>query len=169
MTVEAVRADRAHNAGASARALLVAYRIAVASSRASVVPRFVTAPLRLAFRVVSKTVFGVDLPLGTRVGPGLALPHPQGIVVHEAAILGAGCTLRHNVTIGVRRTGESVPGVPVIGDGVDVGAGAQILGGVTIGADATIGAGAIVLCDVPSGSIAVGNPARVLAAARAER
>jgi serine O-acetyltransferase len=46
---------------------------------------------------------------------------------------------------------------------VDIGAGAKILGPVHIGAHARIGANAVVLSDVPSGSVATGIPARVLA------
>ena len=51
---------------------------------------------------------------------------------------------------------------PILGDRVQVGAGAVILGAVRIGDDAIIGANAVVLQDVPAGAVAVGNPARVL-------
>ena len=54
-----------------------------------------------------------------------------------------------------------MPGAPVIGNGVDIGAGAKILGPVHIGAGAVIGANAVVLCDVPAGALAVGIPARI--------
>jgi len=50
----------------------------------------------------------------------------------------------------------------VIGNRVDVGAGAKILGSICIGDDVAIGANAVVLTDVPPHSIAVGIPARVL-------
>ena len=55
-----------------------------------------------------------------------------------------------------------MPGCPVLGGHVDVGAGAKILGGVTIGDHAKIGANAVVLDDVPSGATAVGVPARIV-------
>jgi UDP-2-acetamido-3-amino-2,3-dideoxy-glucuronate N-acetyltransferase len=48
-----------------------------------------------------------------------------------------------------------------------IGSGAVILGGVRIGAGALIGAGAVVTRDVQPGETVVGNPARVLTAARA--
>jgi acetyltransferase-like isoleucine patch superfamily enzyme len=51
-----------------------------------------------------------------------------------------------------------------IGDGAWLGAGAKILDGVTIGDHAVIGAGAVVREDVPASAIAVGVPARVVAA-----
>lgn len=49
-----------------------------------------------------------------------------------------------------------------IGRRVFVGARAVILPGVTIGDDAVIGAGSVVTRDVPAGTLAAGNPARVL-------
>jgi serine O-acetyltransferase len=52
--------------------------------------------------------------------------------------------------------------VPALGNRVNVGAGAKVLGAVTIGDDAAIGANAVVLDDVPAGATAVGIPARVV-------
>lgn len=49
-----------------------------------------------------------------------------------------------------------------IGNNVFVGAGTIILPGVTIGDNVVIGAGSIVSKDIPEGSVAAGNPARVL-------
>jgi serine acetyltransferase len=45
---------------------------------------------------------------------------------------------------------------------VDIGANAIIIGPITIGNDVMIGAGAVVLKDVPSNSIVVGNPGRII-------
>jgi serine O-acetyltransferase len=50
----------------------------------------------------------------------------------------------------------------VIGNRVDIGTGAKILGTITIGDDVAIGANAVVLKDVPANSIAVGVPAKIL-------
>ena len=49
----------------------------------------------------------------------------------------------------------------VVERGASIGSGAVILGGVRIGADALVGAAAVVTRDVPRGTTAVGNPARV--------
>ena len=49
-----------------------------------------------------------------------------------------------------------------IGKGVWIGANTLILPGVTIGDDCVIGGGSVVTRDIPSGSIAVGSPARVI-------
>ena len=105
------------------------------------------------------TIAGADIPWVSNIGGGLALPHPNGIVVHPDAVIGPNCCFFQQVTVG---SGGMIPGVPTIGGQVDIGAGARVLGGVKIGNYARIGANAVVLCDVPEGCTAVGVPARVL-------
>ncbi len=105
-----------------------------------------------------------EIDLGARIGGGLLLPHPNGIVVHPDAVIGPNCLVFQQVTIGMREGGE---GVPVIGAGVDIGAGAKILGEVQVGARARIGANTVVIADVPAGCVAVGVPARILPPRRA--
>lgn len=105
-------------------------------------------------------VTGADIPLGSRIGGGLLLPHPNGVVVHPDARIGPNCLLMQQVTLGV--SGGASPGVPTLAGHVDIGAGAKVLGGVTLGAHAVVGANAVVLCDVPAGATAVGIPARIV-------
>jgi len=102
-------------------------------------------------------VSGADVPLSSRLGGGLVLPHPNGVVIHPGASIGPNCMIFQQVTLGSSRGG-----VPTLGGHVDVGAGAKILGGVRIGHHARIGANAVVLCDVPDGATAVGVPAVVV-------
>jgi len=103
-------------------------------------------------------VAGADIPLNTeRIGGGLLIPHPQGVVIHPEVEIGPNCLLLQQVTLG---TGPK-PGVPKLGGHVDVGAGAKILGGVVIGDHAVIGANAVVISDVPAHALAVGVPAVV--------
>lgn len=110
------------------------------------------------FRLV-ETVVGVSLPKAAQIGPGLRIWHFGGIFLHPDCVIGANCTLRQGVTIGNR---EADGPVPVLGDDVDVGAYAQLLGGIRIGHGCKIGALAVVLCDVPDGATAVGAPARII-------
>jgi len=67
--------------------------------------------------------------------------------------------IRNGVTIGLKRTREA--GAPIIGNRVDIGAGAKILGAIRIGDDVAIGANAVVLQDIPANSLAVGVPAKI--------
>lgn len=120
--------------------------------------RLMTSVYWLLFRTV-ETLLGVSLPKTAVIGPGLRIWHFGNIFIHPDARIGANCTLRQGVTIGNRFEGG---GVPVIGDNVELGAYAQVLGNVRIGNDCRIGAMSLVLCDVPDGCTAVGVPARVI-------
>jgi serine O-acetyltransferase len=100
-------------------------------------------------------ISGADIPLNARIGGGLLIPHPNGIVIHPLASIGPNCLLFQQVTIGA-----AGGGIPTIGGHVDVGAGAKILGSVTIGDHARIGANAVVLTDVAESVTMVGIPAR---------
>ncbi len=125
-------------------------------------PAYLRRPLSLLYKFLKIAVqiaAGIDLPCETRVGRRLRIEHFGGIVISGDTVIGDDVTLRHGVTLGLRRTG--VAGAPVIGDRVDIGTGAKILGPVRIGAGAVIGANAVVLCDVPAGALAVGVPARI--------
>nr|WP_305889040.1 hypothetical protein [Parvularcula maris] len=103
-------------------------------------------------------VSGADIPIGTEIGGGLRLPHPNGIVVHPKARIGINCMIMQGVTIGT----NVGPGSPMIGAGCDIGPGARVLGAITIGDRAMIGANAVVLKDMPPGSLAVGVPAKII-------
>lgn len=110
------------------------------------------------FRIV-ETATGISLPKSCAIGGGLRIWHFGGVFINGAAVIGKNCTLRHGVTIGNRHEGGASP---VLGDDVELGAGAQILGGVHIGSHCRIGAMSLVLTDMPPGATAVGVPARVL-------
>lgn len=116
-------------------------------------------PLLAFYVLLVHWLLGIELDYKTLVGPGLTLQHGVGLVVHQRAVMGAGCTLRNGVTIGERPPRE---GVPVLGDGVDVGVNAVILGPVAIGNGAVIGAGSVVIQSVDAGSVMAGNPARLI-------
>lgn len=125
-------------------------------------PALLRKPLSLLYKFMKIAVqifSGIDLPCEATVGRRLVIEHFGGIIISGDSVIGDDVTLRHGVTLGLRRTG--VAGAPVIGDGVDIGAGAKILGPVRIGNGAVIGANAVVLCDVPAGALAVGIPARI--------
>ena len=99
-----------------------------------------------------------DIAPEAKLGKNLMLPHPNGVVIHEDAVVGDDCMIMQQVTIGMIGDGE----VPIVGNKVYIGAGAKIIGKVRIGDGARIGANAVVTTDVPAGCTAVGVPAKII-------
>jgi serine O-acetyltransferase len=123
----------------------------------------VRAPISFVYKLSFKfmqIVTGIELPCEVSVGRRLRIDHFGGVIVSGDVTIGDDVVIRNGVTIGLRRTG--VRGSPKIGNRVDIGAGAKILGPITIGDDSTIGANAVVLEDVPPNSSAIGIPARTI-------
>ena len=130
--------------------------------RYSLRPALIRKPVSLLYkllRTLCQILTGIELPCEARVGRRLRIEHFGGIVVSGDAVIGDDVVLRHGVTIGLKHTG--VRGAPRIGNRVDIGAGAVLLGPIRIGDGAVIGANAVVLTDVPAGALAVGVPARI--------
>ena len=130
--------------------------------RYSVRPALLRMPFSFFYRILklwSQILTGIDLPCEAVVGRRFTIEHFGGIIISGDASFGDDCVIRNGVTVGLRRTG--VRGAPQIGDRVDIGAGACILGPIQIGNDVSIGANAVVLTDVPDNSIAVGVPANI--------
>ncbi len=143
---------------------LLAYRFGV--WRMGVKSRAIRAPLSLLYRWMFRRVrdrYGIELPYSVTVGRRVVFEHQSGIVIHGSSVIGDGCVIRQNVTLGNRHPDRPYD-APILGRHVNVGAGAVILGRVHIGDHASIGANAVVLIDVPPGATAVGVPAQVLGA-----
>jgi serine O-acetyltransferase len=125
--------------------------------------RWLRMPFSFLYKVmktVSEVLTGIELPCEVTLGRRFRIDHFGGIVISGDAVFGDDCVIRNGVTVGLKHTGSR--GAPVFGNRVDIGAGAKILGAIWIGDDVQIGANAVVLTDVPSNSIAVGIPARVI-------
>lgn len=140
---------------------LATYRFGV--WRMGVRSRWLRAPLSFLYRrafVRCRNVYGIELPYTCTIGRGVRIEHQGGIVIHGATVIGDGCIIRQNCTLGVRRL-DRLDDAPILEAGVNVGAGAVILGRVTIGAGAAVGANAVVLTDVPPGALVTGVPAVV--------
>ena len=131
--------------------------------RYTIRPRLVRMPFSFLYEVLkflSISWLGTELPAEVVLGRRLVIEHIGGIVISGDAVFGDDCILRNGVTVGLRHKG--VRGAPHLGDRVDIGAGAKLVGPIRIGNDVAIGANAVVLTDVPDNSIAVGIPARIL-------
>ncbi len=91
------------------------------------------------------------------IGKGLIIEHFGCIVINGEAKLGENCRLRGNNCIGMGSDGHS----PHIGNNVDIGFGATIIGGITIADDVKIAAGAVVVKSCMNvGATLIGIPAK---------
>ena len=140
----------------SARRAVLARLLGTLGDDAAIVP-----PLRVDY--------GYNIHLGDR-----SFVNFDAVMLDVAPItIGADCqlatrvqllTATHPIDAAARATlwewGEPI----TLEDGVWLGGGVIVLPGVTVGAGTVVGAGAVVTRDLPSGVVAVGNPARVLRA-----
>ncbi|MEO8313429.1 MAG: serine acetyltransferase [Pseudomonadota bacterium] len=124
--------------------------------------RLIRAPFSVIYNLLRKwveIVAGIELPCEARLGRNFVIDHFGGIVISGYAVFGDNCRIRNGVVVGLARVDD--PCAPVIGNNVDIGAGAKVLGRIRIGNNVSIGANAVVIRDVPDNSIAVGVPAIV--------
>jgi len=106
-----------------------------------------------------EVAIGISLPKTVVVGGGLKIHHFGNIFIHKNVKIGENCTFRQGVTLGNRHNDDKAP---VICDGVELGAYAQVLGGITLGENCKVGAMSVVLKDVPAGKTVCGNPAKIV-------
>jgi serine O-acetyltransferase len=105
--------------------------------------------------------FGFQIPSNTKIGKGFYISHFGTIVINENASIGDYCNITHNVTIGQQNRGLK-KGAPTIGNFVWIGTGSVIVGKISIGDNVLIAPNTYVNFDVPSHSIVIGNPAKII-------
>lgn len=107
---------------------------------------------------IYSSLSGVEIGIESRIGRMCDIWH-SGVVINGT--IGENCTFHGNNIIGNKGKGHESE-KPVLGSGVDVGAGAAIIGDVYIADDSIIGAGAVVTKSFSeTGSIIVGVPGRI--------
>jgi serine O-acetyltransferase len=121
--------------------------------------KFFSLLYHLLFKFI-QIITGIELPCEVDIGRNFVIDHFGGIIISGYAKFGDNCRIRNGVVVGLRRVEEKC--APIIGDDVDIGAGAKLLGPIRIGNNVLIGANAVVLCDVPDNSVAAGVPARIM-------
>ena len=126
--------------------------------RPALLRRLLSLVYKLLYKLV-QIVTGIELPCEVDIGRGFVIDHFGGIVISGYAKFGDNCRIRNGVVVGLSRADD--PCAPVIGNHVDIGAGAKLLGRIRVGNNVVIGANAVVVCDVPDDCVAVGVPAVV--------
>jgi serine O-acetyltransferase len=120
-------------------------------------------PFSLTYKILYKIVqvlTSIEFPCEVEIGKNFRIDHFSDIIVSGYAKFGDNCIIRNGVTVGLRHTAQPV--APRIGNNVDMGVGAKILGDISVGDNVVIGANAVVITDVPPNSVAVGVPAKII-------
>lgn len=107
-----------------------------------------------------KIKYGISVPIETDIDDGLVVVHGGGIIVNQGTKIGKNFRIRQNTTIG--NDGVDNSHCPSIGDNVCVYANCVIFGKIEVGDNVVIGAGSVVTKSIPSNSMVVGNPARII-------
>jgi len=108
-----------------------------------------------------RLIFSCDIKNTVKIGEDVNFYHNAlGVVLHPRTVIGDGCSIYQNVTMGGNGKSKELNGAPLLGKNVFVGAGAVILGPVKIGDNSKIGANSVVTKDVEANTTVVGSPAR---------
>ena len=105
--------------------------------------------------------FGFQIVPSTKIGLGFYIGHFGHIIINPKVQIGSNCNISPGVTIG-KIHGGNKEGAPIIGNNVWIGTNAVIVGGVVIQDDVLIAPGAYVNFNVPSNSIVLGNPGKII-------
>ena len=105
--------------------------------------------------------YAFHIPVKTEIGEGFFIGHNGPIIINTKAKIGKNCNIATGVTIGRENRGKR-EGAPTIGNKVRIGTNAVVVGRITIGDNALIAPNAYVNFDVPSNSIVIGNPGKII-------
>ena len=105
-------------------------------------------------------IYNSSIPYEAEIGRNTKFGYGGiGVVIHKKAKIGSSCIISQQVTIGGKLGCKSLP---VIGDNVEICAGAKIIGDVKIGNNVTIGVNSVVNKDIPDNAIVAGVPAKII-------
>jgi serine O-acetyltransferase len=124
--------------------------------RPALLRKFFSLLYKIAFKF-TQIITGIELPCEVEIGRNFVIDHFGGIVISGYAKFGDDCRIRNGVVVGLQRVDQ--PAAPIIGNNVDIGSGAKLLGSIKIGDNVVIGANAVVIRDVPDNCLAAGVPA----------
>jgi serine O-acetyltransferase len=152
-----------HRPGAKA---MFAYRFGAWSLRLkNPIVRRLVRRLSLSWLRHIRNAYGIELYATATIGRRFIIGHQNGIVIHEYAIIGDDCVIHQGVTMGQggKESFWALPeNAPHIGNNVDIGANAVIIGKVTIGDNARIFPNSLIMTNVPANATMVTAPARAM-------
>ncbi|WP_179402040.1 serine O-acetyltransferase [Burkholderia guangdongensis] len=119
----------------------------------------------------SKLLSGADIHPRARIGRRFVLGHGAGTTIGETTVIGDDCHLLGGVTLGAAAItwNRSARRHPILGDRVQIGAFARLLGDIRIGDGVLIGPRCVITQDVPSDSAVIVRPSGRMTRAPDER
>ncbi len=138
---------------------VLAYRIAHFCSVGK--RKFIGLPFILFYHFFFRIFLGFDIHEKCKIGERFCVWHCFGIAINPNVIIGDDCSMGHNTTIGSKIVNNEIV-APIIGNNVQISPSSCIIGNIKIGNDVIIGIGAVVVKNIPSGSVVVGNPAKII-------
>lgn len=103
----------------------------------------------------------IQIPVRTEIGEGFYIGHSGMVIINPEAKIGKNVNIAAGVTIGYENRGKR-KGAPTIEGNCWIGANSVIVGNVKIEKDVLIAPLTFVNFDVPSHSIVIGNPAKII-------
>jgi serine O-acetyltransferase len=88
--------------------------------------------------------YGLDVGTNVKIGGGLRIEHPVGIVIGRSVEIGTHCTIMQGVTIGLKNISDNDIECPKIGDSVFIGPNVSVLGKIIVGSNTYIKAHSLV-------------------------
>lgn len=104
--------------------------------------------------------YGIEIKTQTKIGPGFVMTHPYNITVSPFAEIGSNVTMLKGSTVGLSQGKR--PGAPKIGNCVYIGINSTVIGGIIVGDDVLIAPNTLVNQDIPSHSVVIGNPCKII-------
>jgi putative colanic acid biosynthesis acetyltransferase WcaB len=153
---------KANASNLTGRFIMVSFRIAQWTRSKPLLTVFFFWYLIL-YKISVEWISSIQISLKASIGSGLRLENGRGTVIDSGVVFGINCTLRHLTTISSKKLIDNTfSSSPKIGDNVDIGVNAIIIGQIQVGNNIIIGAGAVVTKNVSDNSVMVGNPAKLL-------
>jgi serine O-acetyltransferase len=110
---------------------------------------------------IARQLTAIEIHPGAEIGSDFFIDHGAGVVIGETAEIGNNATIYAGVVLGGTSLEQSKRH-PTLGDNIVIGTGAKLLGPIKIGNNVRVGANSVVVNDVPSNSVVVGVPGRII-------
>jgi len=153
---------KANSGNVNSQVIMISYRIAKWARNKTILTILFFWYLIL-YKIFIEWISGIQISLFAKIGKDFRIENGRGTFIDDEAEFGINCTLRQLSVVGRKKLIDNTfSGAPKIGDNVDIGVSAIIIGNIQIGNNVTIGAGAVITKNVSDNSVMVGNPANLL-------